>query len=311
MSSLRKTSTSSSEDEAEQLRRGPWTLEEDSLLIQYIARHGEGRGTCSPNMQVTESDSLFYSIFDVRRTGKSCRLRWLNYLKPDVKRGNLTPQEQFLIFELHSKWGNRWSKIAQHLPGRTDNEIKNYWRTACKHARHLKIDANSAVFRNVIRCYWMPSLLQSMDAQARNETPQRQVSTRPEQNSDSDRIRCGTSCVSLLESMDDISKVSGFSEYQTTPISVFGNNYGCNTLAASKDCYSCDDSLYDVETINLAATSALAEGFPDPVGDCHVADNDWVNDSFSDHGLWNMGNYGNSGTSIEWEPCYFPFSLVK
>ncbi|KAE8663971.1 MYB108 protein [Hibiscus syriacus] len=279
MSSLRKTSTSYSENEAEQLRRGPWTLEEDSLLIQYVARHGEGRW------------NLLAKHAGLRRTGKSCRLRWLNYLKPDVKHGNLTPQEQFLIFELHSKWGNRWSKIAQHLPGRTDNEIKNYWRTRVqKHARHLKIDANSTAFRNVIRCYWMPNLLQLMDAQAQNETSQRQVSTRPEQNPDSDRIGCGISFVSSLESMDDISKVSGFSEYQTTPISVFGNNYGCNTLEASKDCYSCDNtSFYDVETINLAATSALAEGFPDPVGDCHLADYNWVSDGFADHGLWNMG----------------------
>ncbi|KAE8736485.1 Transcription factor MYB24 [Hibiscus syriacus] len=277
MSPLRKKSTSSSEDEAEQLRRGPWTLEEDSLLIQYVARHGEGRW------------NLLAKHAGLRRTGKSCRLRWLNYLKPDVKRGNLTPQEQFLIFELHSKWGNRWSKIAQHLPGRTDNEIKNYWRTRVqKHARHLKIDANSATFRNVIRCYWMPSLLQTMDVQAKTETSQRQVSMRPEQISDSGRNRCGISCVSLSESMDDISNVSGFSEYQTTPISVYGNNE-CNTLA-SKDCHSSDNtSFYDMETINLAATSALEEGFPDPVGGCHLADNDWVNDGFADHGLWSMG----------------------
>ncbi|MQM01194.1 hypothetical protein Taro_033937 [Colocasia esculenta] len=138
------------EDDME-LRRGPWTLEEDTLLIHYIACHGEGRWN-----QLARCSGL-------KRTGKSCRLRWLNYLKPDVKRGNLTPEEQILILELHSKWGNRWSRIAQHLPGRTDNEIKNYWRTRVqKQARQLKIDANSAVFRDAVRCFWMPRLLEKM-----------------------------------------------------------------------------------------------------------------------------------------------------
>ncbi|KAI9173968.1 hypothetical protein LWI28_009584 [Acer negundo] len=133
------------------------------LLIHYIARHGEGRW------------NLLAKRSGLKRTGKSCRLRWLNYLKPDVKRGNFTPQEQISILELHSKWGNRWSKIAQHLPGRTDNEIKNYWRTRVqKQARHLKIDANSTAFQDVIRCYWMPRLLQkiqgSSDSYAQNST---------------------------------------------------------------------------------------------------------------------------------------------
>ncbi|XP_039125751.1 MYB-like transcription factor EOBI [Dioscorea cayenensis subsp. rotundata] len=126
------------EDESMELRRGPWTLEEDSLLVHYIASHGEGRW------------NLLARSSGLKRTGKSCRLRWLNYLKPDVKRGNLTLEEKLLIFELHSKWGNRWSRIAQHLPGRTDNEIKNYWRTRVqKQAKHMKIDG--------IRCYWNSS----------------------------------------------------------------------------------------------------------------------------------------------------------
>ncbi|KAK4371127.1 hypothetical protein RND71_010602 [Anisodus tanguticus] len=100
----------------------------------------------------------------LKRTGKSCRLRWLNYLKPDVKRGNLSPQEQLLILELHSKWGNRWSKIAEHLPGRTDNEIKNYWRTRVqKQARQLKVDSNSREFLEAIRSFWIPRLLEKME----------------------------------------------------------------------------------------------------------------------------------------------------
>ncbi|KAK3036071.1 hypothetical protein RJ639_029824 [Escallonia herrerae] len=63
------------------------------------------------------------------RCGKSCRLRWMNYLRPDIKRGNITPDEDDLIVRLHALLGNRWSLIAGRLPGRTDNEIKNYWNT--------------------------------------------------------------------------------------------------------------------------------------------------------------------------------------
>uniref|UniRef100_A0ACD5VA86 Uncharacterized protein n=1 Tax=Avena sativa TaxID=4498 RepID=A0ACD5VA86_AVESA len=139
----------------QELRRGPWTLEEDNLLMSYIACHGEGRW------------NLLARCSGLKRTGKSCRLRWLNYLKPDIRRGNLTAEEQLVILELHAKWGNRWSRIAQHLPGRTDNEIKNYWRTRVqKQARQLKVDANSAVFRDAVRSYWMPRLLHDMAAAA-------------------------------------------------------------------------------------------------------------------------------------------------
>ncbi|KMZ75642.1 Transcription factor MYB23 [Zostera marina] len=147
-----------------ELRRGPWTVEEDTLLIHYIAYHGEGRW------------NLLARCSGLKRTGKSCRLRWLNYLKPDVKRGNLTPEEQMLILDLHSKWGNRWSKIAQHLPGRTDNEIKNYWRTRVqKHAKQLKIDANSTLFQDAIRRFWMPSLIQKISEQQQQQhQPQQQ-----------------------------------------------------------------------------------------------------------------------------------------
>ncbi|KAF0902938.1 hypothetical protein E2562_022584 [Oryza meyeriana var. granulata] len=82
----------------------------------------------------------------LNRTGKSCRLRWLNYLRPGVRRGSFTPEEQGLIVELQSRWGNRWSKIAKHLPGRTDNKIKNFWRTKIQKKRKQLGEAGAAVF---------------------------------------------------------------------------------------------------------------------------------------------------------------------
>ncbi|XP_047331758.1 MYB-like transcription factor EOBI [Impatiens glandulifera] len=122
-----------------ELRRGPWSPEEDNLLTQYISCHAEGHW------------NWLAKRAGLKRTGRSCRLRWLNYLKPNIKRGNFTIEEQLLILELHSLWGNRWSKIAQHLPGRTDNEIKNYWRTRVqKYVRQpkIKFDGQKSLEKN-------------------------------------------------------------------------------------------------------------------------------------------------------------------
>ena len=84
---------------------------------------------------------MFALATGLNRTGKSCRLRWVNYLHPDLKRGRMSPEEERLVVDLHARWGNRWSRIAKAMPGRTDNEIKNYWRT---HTRKLHKDARAA-----------------------------------------------------------------------------------------------------------------------------------------------------------------------
>ncbi|KAJ3692796.1 hypothetical protein LUZ60_011891 [Juncus effusus] len=97
--------------------KGAWTKEEDDRLIAYIREHGEGCWRSLPKAA------------GLHRCGKSCRLRWINYLRPDLKRGNFTEEEDELIIKLHSLLGNKWSLIAGRLPGRTDNEIKNYWNT--------------------------------------------------------------------------------------------------------------------------------------------------------------------------------------
>ncbi|KAI3913949.1 hypothetical protein MKW98_010761 [Papaver atlanticum] len=97
--------------------KGAWTKEEDDRLIAHIRAHGEGCWRSLPKAA------------GLLRCGKSCRLRWINYLRPDLKRGNFTEEEDELIIKLHSLLGNKWSLIAGRLKGRTDNEIKNYWNT--------------------------------------------------------------------------------------------------------------------------------------------------------------------------------------
>ncbi|KAL3754988.1 hypothetical protein ACJRO7_002120 [Eucalyptus globulus] len=99
------------------IKRGPWTPEEDEVLASYVRREGEGRWRTLPKRA------------GLQRCGKSCRLRWMNYLRPSVKRGQIAPDEEDLILRLHRLLGNRWSLIAGRIPGRTDNEIKNYWNT--------------------------------------------------------------------------------------------------------------------------------------------------------------------------------------
>ncbi|KAK4567232.1 hypothetical protein RGQ29_003160 [Quercus rubra] len=106
--------------EKEHTNKGAWTKEEDERLINYIKLHGEGCWRSLPKAA------------GLLRCGKSCRLRWINYLRPDLKRGNFTEEEDELIINLHSLLGNKWSLIAARLPGRTDNEIKNYWNTHIK-----------------------------------------------------------------------------------------------------------------------------------------------------------------------------------
>ncbi|KAF8095226.1 hypothetical protein N665_0339s0094 [Sinapis alba] len=120
------------------IKRGRWTAEEDQILSSYIQSNGEGSWRSLPKNA------------GLKRCGKSCRLRWINYLRSDLKRGNITPEEEELVVKLHSTLGNRWSLIASHLPGRTDNEIKNYWNSHLRRKLHNFIIRKPSISHDVL-----------------------------------------------------------------------------------------------------------------------------------------------------------------
>ncbi|GAV85512.1 Myb_DNA-binding domain-containing protein [Cephalotus follicularis] len=130
------------------LKRGPWTIEEDHKLMNFILNNGIQCWRMVPKLS------------GLLRCGKSCRLRWINYLRPDLKRGGFTEMEENQIIQLHSSLGNRWSKIAAHFPGRTDNEIKNHWNTRIK--KKLKLLGLDPVSHKPIE--------QTQESQEKNKT---------------------------------------------------------------------------------------------------------------------------------------------
>ncbi|AQK62583.1 R2R3MYB-domain protein [Zea mays] len=103
------------------VKKGPWSPEEDAKLKSYIEQNGTGGNWIALPQKI-----------GLKRCGKSCRLRWLNYLRPNIKHGGFSDEEDMIILSLYISIGSRWSIIAAQLPGRTDNDIKNYWNTRLK-----------------------------------------------------------------------------------------------------------------------------------------------------------------------------------
>ncbi|XP_051113630.1 transcription factor MYB48-like [Andrographis paniculata] len=186
------------------MRKGPWTEEEDVQLAFYVDLFGDRRW------------DFIAKVSGLNRTGKSCRLRWVNYLHPGLKRGKMAPHEERLVLDLHNKWGNRWSRIARKLPGRTDNEIKNYWRT------HMRKKAQERKKSN-------------------NNNTNTPVS--PSFSSSSSSCNSSSSSSSTMAFGKTVSENKGRSFYDTGGM----KHHNSETLEESSKVYSMDEIWKDIE----------------------------------------------------------------
>ncbi|KAL5204157.1 hypothetical protein ABZP36_009028 [Zizania latifolia] len=169
------------------IKKGPWTPEEDIILVSYIQENGPGNWR-----EIDGCDGA-----GLMRCSKSCRLRWTNYLRPGIKRGNFTAHEEGIIVHLQSLLGNRWAAIASYLPQRTDNDIKNYWNTHLK--KKLAASSNSSVSKGHAAIFADDSTTTVVSSASNPEVTQMAIARR------SPFADCPSS--SYASSMDNISKL--------------------------------------------------------------------------------------------------------
>nr|XP_043629318.1 transcription factor MYB14-like [Erigeron canadensis] len=222
------------------LKKGPWSDDEDQILISYIQQHGH------PNWRALPKHA------GLLRCGKSCRLRWINYLRPDIKRGNFSKEEEDTIIELHKKLGNRWSVIASKLPGRTDNEIKNVWHTHLK-KRLESHQTTTKKRRTKSKCASSKAIPLKGQVLSQNLIPQEveseelDVSNQPSSSESSSITETTTSSYGITKHEDNSNDNEAFLD----------DSFWIETLSCEGDDIVESSSLTNVSTVEVVPTSPL------------------------------------------------------
>ncbi|WVZ64888.1 hypothetical protein U9M48_014341 [Paspalum notatum var. saurae] len=233
------------------LKKGPWTAEEDQKLVSFLLTHGQCCWRAVPKLA------------GLLRCGKSCRLRWTNYLRPDLKRGLLSAEEERTVIELHAALGNRWSKIASRLPGRTDNEIKNHWNTHIK-KKLRKMGIDPVTHEPLVQPAPPPPTLQEQD-----------TSGSPEEEEDNKSTGTGhemfcTDEVPMADLLDDIVLPSDVVVGAPEPPAAANSSGIIATTAYSPDGDECWSSSSSSPSSYSASAAASSGG-----GSIVVDGNDW------------------------------------
>ncbi|GAU21647.1 hypothetical protein TSUD_251300 [Trifolium subterraneum] len=112
----------------EGFKKGKWSLDEDNILRAYIADHGEKKWFS------------IHKMTSLRRSGDSCQERWMKTLRPGLKKGAFTEEEKKSVMELHNQLGDNWAAISQKVPGRTNRDVRQFWK------RKMRFDNSNIKF---------------------------------------------------------------------------------------------------------------------------------------------------------------------
>jgi hypothetical protein len=112
------------------LQKGLWSAHEDALLLKLVAQFGPKWPKITEHWPIASA-----AAGRANRTSKQIRERWSNKLDPSLSREPWSAEEDNILFNLHMQFGNSWSCVAKHLPGRVPDSVKTRFKTLNRRAK--------------------------------------------------------------------------------------------------------------------------------------------------------------------------------